>query len=214
MKVRVLIADSLRLSRESWTFLLNSDQRFMVVGECDTPEKVLELTAEKLPDIILMGLNAPITAVLNTITTIGQQHPESNIIAIDTICHSHYVKKMMKAGAKGYVTRNSSSEEMLNAILEVSRGARYICDEVKTLISYQLLVGESTENEPNVGAITNREMEIINKIKEGYSSKQIAGTLLISYRTVEVHRHNILRKLKIKNTAGLINFIHTTAAFC
>lgn len=214
MKIRVLIADSLRLSRESWAFLLNSDQRFMVIGECDTPEKVVELASEKLPDIILLGLNSPVSTVLGVISTISSKYPETHIIGIDTISHSHFVKKMMKNGAKGYVTRNSSTEEMLTAILEVSRGNRYICEEVKTLISYQLLVGEANENEPNLSAITNREMEIINKIKEGYSSKQIAGTLLISYRTVEVHRHNILRKLKIKNTAGLINFIHTTAAFC
>jgi len=214
MKIRVLIADSLRLSRESWAFLLNSDQRFMVVGECDTPEKVVEIASEKRPDIVLLGLNAPVSAVLGVINTISTSQTDTYVIGIDTVCHSNYIKKMMKSGAKGYVTRNSSTEEMLTAILEVSRGNRYICDEVKTLISYQLLVGETSENEPNVSAITNREMEIINQIKEGYSSKQIAGSLLISYRTVEVHRHNILRKLKIKNTAGLINFIHTTAAFC
>ena len=122
-----------------------------------------------------------------------------------------YAKKMLQIGAKGYVTKNSSKEEMIKAILEVNNGNKYICDEIKNNISE--LVLEENKDTPNVNALTEREIQIINLIKEGFSSKEIANQLNISLKTVEVHRHNILKKLKLKNSASLVNFINNTATY-
>jgi len=113
---------------------------------------------------------------------------------------------MLQIGARGYVTKNSSKEEMIMAILEVHAGNRYICDEIKNNISE--LVMDDNRDTPNVNALTEREIQIINLIKEGQSSKEIAANLNISLKTVEVHRHNILKKLKLKNSASLVNFIN------
>jgi DNA-binding NarL/FixJ family response regulator len=117
---------------------------------------------------------------------------------------------MLQIGAKGYVTKNSSKEEMIKAILEVNEGSKYICDEIKNNISE--LVLEENKDIPNVNALTEREIEIINLIKEGQSSKEIAVSLNISLKTVEVHRHNVLKKLKLKNSASLVNFINQSAS--
>ena len=120
-----------------------------------------------------------------------------------------YAKKMLQIGARGYVTKNSSKEEMMKAIMEVYEGNKYICDEIKNNISE--LVLEENKEVPNVNALTEREIQIINLIKEGMSSKEIAANLNISLKTVEVHRHNVLKKLKLKNSASLVNFINSTA---
>src|SRR4030095_6412322 len=122
-----------------------------------------------------------------------------------------YAKKMLQIGARGYVTKNSSKEEMIKAILEVNEGNKYICEEIKNNISE--LVLEENKETPNVNALTEREIQIINLIKEGMSSKEIANQLSISLKTVEVHRHNILKKLKLKNSASLVNFINNTASY-
>jgi DNA-binding NarL/FixJ family response regulator len=122
-----------------------------------------------------------------------------------------YAKKMLQIGAKGYVTKNSSKEEMMKAILEVHQGNKYICEEIKNNISE--LVLEENKDVPNVNALTEREIQIINLIKDGQSSKEIAGQLNISLKTVEVHRHNVLKKLKLKNSASLVNFINNTASY-
>ena len=119
-----------------------------------------------------------------------------------------YVKKMIQLGAKGYVTKNSSHEEMFKAIGEVMNGRIFICAEIKNILSDQALHSEL--NEPAVKHLSLREIEIIKLIKEGQSSKEISSTLKIATRTVDVHRHNILKKLKLKNTASLINYINTT----
>jgi DNA-binding NarL/FixJ family response regulator len=122
-----------------------------------------------------------------------------------------YAKKMLQVGARGYVTKNSSKEEMFTAISEVYRGNKYVCDEIKTIISDQLL--DDNQDIPSINSLTEREMQIIHHIREGHSSKEIASHLDISLKTVEVHRHNILKKLKLKNSASLVNFINSSAGY-
>jgi DNA-binding NarL/FixJ family response regulator len=118
---------------------------------------------------------------------------------------------MLQVGAKGYVTKNSSKEEMFTAITEVFKGNKYVCDEIKTIISDQLL--DENQDVPSINSLTEREIQIINHIREGLSSKEIANRLEISLKTVEVHRHNVLKKLKLKNSASLVNFINSNAGY-
>jgi DNA-binding NarL/FixJ family response regulator len=109
------------------------------------------------------------------------------------------------------VTKNSSKEEMIKAIMEVYKGNKFICEEIKNIISDQLLTDQPEV--PNINSLTEREIQIINYIKEGSSSKEIATALNISLKTVEVHRHNILKKLKLKNSASLVNFINSSTSY-
>jgi two-component system invasion response regulator UvrY len=120
-----------------------------------------------------------------------------------------YAKKMLRLGAKGYVTKNSPRQEMLEAIAEVSKNQVYVCQEVKNILSDQMLNGDQVN--PDINNLSDREMQIVRALKEGLSSKEIAAELSISLKTVEVHRHNILKKLKLKNTVSLINFINSQA---
>jgi DNA-binding NarL/FixJ family response regulator len=109
-------------------------------------------------------------------------------------------------GAKGYVTKNSSRDEFVNAILDVNAGNKFICEEIKNIVAQQELDDDS--GHPDMNMLSKREIEVVQLIKEGLSSKEIARSLDISLKTVEVHRYNILRKLKLKNTASLVNFIN------
>ena len=119
-----------------------------------------------------------------------------------------YAKRMLQLGAMGYVTKNSSKDEMITAILEVQAGRKFICDEVKNILAQQEL-DEGTTPVSDMNNLSKRELDIIRLIKEGLSSKEIAQQLEISLKTVEVHRYNILKKLNLKNTAALVNFINT-----
>jgi DNA-binding NarL/FixJ family response regulator len=118
---------------------------------------------------------------------------------------------MLQVGALGYVTKNSPKEEMVTAILEVYKGNKYICAEIKNIISEELFEGK--EKDTDISGLTDRELEIIQLIKVGKSSKEIAGFLHISFKTVEVHRHNILKKLKLPNASALVNFINSSERY-
>jgi DNA-binding NarL/FixJ family response regulator len=208
-KISVLIADDHKLIRETWSFILNNDSRFTVVAECGDSEQAVEMAKSKKPQIVLMDINMLPISGFEATEKIRKVSPASRIIGISMHSQPAYAKKMLQIGARGYVTKNSSKEEMITAIMEVHGGNKYICDEIKNNISE--LVLEENKDVPNVNALTEREIQIINLIKEGQSSKEIAVSLNISLKTVEVHRHNILKKLKLKNSASLVNFINSVA---
>jgi DNA-binding NarL/FixJ family response regulator len=210
-KVSILIADDHKLIRETWSYILNNDPRFEVVAECGDSEQAVEVARQKRPQIILMDINMTPLSGFEATEKIRKVSPASKIIGVSMHSQPAYAKKMLQIGARGYVTKNSSKEEMIKAILEVNSGNKYICDEIKNNISE--LVLEENKDTPNVNALTEREIQIINLIKEGFSSKEIASQLNISLKTVEVHRHNILKKLKLKNSASLVNFINNTATY-
>lgn len=205
-KINVLIADDHKLIRETWSYILNSDDRFQVIAECGDSEHAVEVTRQKKPDIVLMDINILPISGFEATEKIRRVSPQTKVIGVSMHSQPAYAKKMLQIGAKGYVTKNSSKEEMIKAILEVNDGSKYVCDEIKNNISE--LVLEENKDMPNVNALTEREIQIINLIKEGQSSKEIATSLNISLKTVEVHRHNVLKKLKLKNSASLVNFIN------
>jgi DNA-binding NarL/FixJ family response regulator len=205
-KINVLIADDHKLIRETWSYILNSDPRFQVIAECGDSEQAVEMTKLKRPHIVLMDINIMPISGFEATERIKRVSPTTKVIGVSMHSQPAYAKRMLQIGAKGYVTKNSSKEEMIRAILEVNEGSKYICEEIKNNISE--LVLEENKDIPNVNALTEREIEIINLIKEGHSSKEIAATLNISLKTVEVHRHNVLKKLKLKNSASLVNFIN------
>ena len=210
-KITILIADDHKLIRETWTYILNSDERFEVLAECGDAQEAVELAKELSPNIVLMDINmAPFNGFEAT-EQIRKVSPESKVIGVSMHSQPAYAKKMLQVGAKGYVTKNSSKEEMFNAITEVNNGNKYVCNEIKTIISDQLL--DDNHDVPSINSLTEREMQIIHHIREGHSSKEIASHLDISLKTVEVHRHNILKKLKLKNSASLVNFINSSAGY-
>ena len=210
-KISVLIADDHKLIRDTWSYILNNDPRFQVIAECGDSEAAVEAAKIKRPNIVLMDINMMPISGFEATERIRKVSPMSKIIGVSMHSQPAYAKKMLQIGAKGYVTKNSSKEEMMKAILEVFNGNKYICDEIKNNISE--LVLEENKDVPNVNALKERQMQIINLIKDGQSSKEIASHLNISLKTVEVHRHNVLKKLKLKNSASLVNFINNTAAY-
>ena len=208
-KISILIADDHKLVRETWTHFLNEDPRFRVVADCGRTDEAVELARKKRPRVILMDIIMNPFSGIEATRQIRASSPDSGIVGVSMHSEPAYAKRMIEMGARGYVTKNSSRNEMIKAILAVNDGKKYICDEIKNIISSQLL--EETPVDPDINALTRREIEIINFIKDGFRSREIAVRLELSLKTVEVHRHNILKKLKLKNVATLVNFIHNSS---
>ena len=203
-KITILIADDHMLIRDTWSSILNSDPRFQVISRCSNGEEAIREAQKLRPKVVLVDINMTPVSGIEATQQIRKFSPASKIIGVSMHSQPAYVKKLLKLGAHGYVTKNSPQQEMFEAIEEVMKGNRYICSEVKTILSEQAF------DEENSGAnsLSNRELEIIKYIKDGLSSKEISGALNISLKTVEVHRHNILKKLNLKNSAALVNYIN------
>jgi DNA-binding NarL/FixJ family response regulator len=207
--ISILIADDHKLIRETWAFILNGDPRFNVIGSCSNSEEAVRMSRQKQPQVILMDINMVPFSGIEATRQIREASPESRVIGVTMHTQPAYAKKMMQLGASGYVTKNSSKEEMINAILEVSRGNKFVCEEIKDLLTESV---EAPSPTSPIDSLTEREMDVINLIRQGYSSKDISLKLEISIKTVEVHRHNILKKLKLKNAVSLIHFMNSSSA--
>ena len=207
-KITILLVDDHKLIRDSWSFILNNDPRFQIIGETSGGNEAIELAKVRKPQIVLMDVNmAPVNG-FDATREIRKFSPDSKVIGISMYSMPAYAKRMLQMGAMGYVTKNSSKDEMFEAIVEVSNGKKYVCGEVKDILALQELEDDGVR-QPDMNVLSRREIEIVHLIREGMSSKEIALKLDVSLKTVEVHRYNILKKLGLKNTASLVNFINS-----
>lgn len=207
-KTTIVIVDDHTLIREMWGFVLESNPEFSVTGQSGTAEEGIELAKGLQPDLVLMDINLPNMDGIEALKEVKKVSPGSKILGVSLHTQPAYAKKMMKEGASGYVTKSSSREEMFKAITQILQGKKYICDEIKNILSEQMLNGDG--DDAGINSLSRRELDIMAFVKQGQSSKEIAETLNISVKTVEVHRYNILKKLNLKNSAALVNFIHSS----
>lgn len=203
-KTTILIVDDHTLVRETWSYVLSNHPDFTVLGEAGSGEEGVELAKNLMPDVVIMDINLPSMSGINATQQIRKYSPFSKVLGVSLHTQPTYARKLMQMGASGYVTKNSTREEMILAISEVQKGNKYICKEIKDILSEQMLNSDGESN--GINELSQREIEIISCIKKGMSSREIADVLYISVKTVEVHRYNILKKLNLKNAAALVNF--------
>ena len=209
-KISVLIADDHKLLRETLGHLIDKDPEFEIVALCSNSQEAVDETLAREPDLVLMDINMGPFSGIEATLKIADQCLRTRIIGMSAHADPLYVKKMLKTGANGYVTKNSPTVEMLDAMKKVHGGENYVCDEIKNILCGQL--GQETPAD-YLRSLTDREIQIVEFIKEGQSSKEIAVTIGVTIKTVEVHRHNILKKLKLKNAAALVNFVFNNAQY-
>lgn len=205
-EITILIVDDHQLIRETWTFILNSDPRLRVIAQCGNAGEAIQLAKELKPHIVILDINMSPISGIEAASDIRKHAPGSKIIGVTVHSQVSYVKKLLKLGATGYVTKNSPHSELIDAIINVSEGRRYICSEVKNKLAEQVFELNNT----GMDVLTSREVEVIKHVAQGLSSKEISAEMNISQKTVEVHRYQVLKKLNIRNSAALVNYINST----
>ena len=209
-KITILIVDDHKLIRETWRYLLASETGFDVIGDCGDAQEAVDIARIKKPNIILMDIDLPPFSGVEATRQVRKFSPGSKTIGVSMHSHPTYVKKMFQAGARGFITKNSTREEMLLGITEVNNGNEFICSEIRMVMDKTEKAAE--EETQDINLLTSREIEIISLIKAGKSSREIAEILFISLKTVQGHRQNIHKKLKLNNSASLINYINNSAS--
>lgn len=205
-KITILLVDDHRLLRDSWAGILNADSRFRVIADTGNGAEAVEMVKNLQPAIVLLDINMIPVDGFEVTRHICRNNSQSRVIGLSMYRDIISVKRLLVIGAMGYLTKNSSKEEMMLAITEVNNGNRYICDDVKNILAHREL--EDDKSVLIFNSLTEREIEIVQQVKKGFSSREIALMLDIRQKTVEVHRSNILRKLKLKNSASLVNYFN------
>ncbi len=210
-RIKVYLVDDHRMMLDMWNSLLSIDNRFSVVGISTDGRLALEEIKVKLPNVVLMDISMPGISGIDLTRTIKEKFPLTQVLAVSMHTNVLTIKQILSAGASGYMSKTSSFEEMVQAILSVYEGKHYIAEDIKNLIAEQML-GENEDNPVNrINSLTKRELEIISMIREGLSSHDIALKLFISQRTVEVHRYNIFKKLNVSNVVSMMKVLNQEA---
>ncbi len=202
-KIRILIADDHQLFRNGLKILLNAFPEFEVVAEASNGEEFLRILKETPVDVALMDINMPEMDGIEATRKGMKLYPELEVIALSMYGEEEYYYKMVDAGAKGFILKDSDISEVKDAILTIRKGGNYFSQE---LLYHVIQKFKHRENESKSANLSKREKEILFKICEGFSNQEIAETLFISKRTVDKHRANLLGKTNSKNTASLILF--------
>jgi len=204
-KIRIIIADDHLLIAETWATLINMDPDFEVVKVYDNTKTMIDEITEIKPDIAILDININPFSGIEATKMIKKLAPGTRIIGVSMHNQPSFAKKMLRNGAMGYVTKNSTKIEMYDAIRTVMKGDKYICAEIQKNITNQMLVDD---DDNKLSTLTEREIEIIKLIKNGSTNKEIAEQLFLSPRTVETHRARILKKLDLKNSLSLVKYIN------
>jgi DNA-binding NarL/FixJ family response regulator len=202
-KIRIIIADDHQLFRNGLKILLNAFPEFEVVGEASNGEEFLKILKNTQADVALMDINMPEMDGIEATKKGLKLCSEINFIALSMYGEEEYYYKMVDAGAKGFLLKDSDISEVKEAILTVVKGGNYFSQE---LLYHVIQKIKHRENESKSANLSKREKEILFKICEGLSNQEIAENLFISKRTVDKHRANLLGKTNSKNTASLILF--------
>lgn len=202
-KIKIIITDDHQLFRNGLKILLNSFPDFEVTGEASNGEEFLKLIQSVKADIALMDINMPELDGIEATRRGLKLVPSINIIALSMYGEEDYYYRMVDAGAKGFLLKDSDISEVREAILTVMKGGSYFSQE---LLYHVIQKIKHREQESKAANLSRREKEILTKICEGLSNQEIADTLFISKRTVDKHRANLLGKTNSKNTASLILF--------
>ncbi len=207
MAIRLILVDDHEVVRSGLRMLLGAEADVEIVGEAGTAAEALATTRQVRPDVILMDIGLPDMSGIDAARQIKQRFPEVAIVALTIHEDEQYFFKMLEAGASGYVPKRAAPGELLTAIRAASRGEVYLYPSLAKLLVRDYLGQERPAGEKShLDGLTEREREVLTYLAEGATNEEIAASLVISPKTVERHRENIMRKLNLHSRAELVRY--------
>lgn len=198
--LRILIADDYPLVRAGMAQVLSTEPSFIVVGEAETAESVLDLAVKLYPDVILLGLSLPDASSLEVCRTLVREQPGIKVIILTVFDEDTQVLDYIKAGASGYLLKDIAQSTLIDAVKATCRWGSYIHPSVADkLINEYSKLNARVRGQNAEGALTTREIEVLARVAEGRTNKEIANELYISEKTVKNHITNVFKKLKVSD---------------
>lgn len=208
-KIKVVIADDHQIFIEGIKSLIRDSEKVSLVGEARDGETLMQVLKLKGPDVVLMDVSMPNMNGIEATRKIRLQFPAMKILGLTMSDDADSVSEMMRAGALGYLLKTTGKAELINAISHVYRGEKYLSSEMSMKLIEKMFDENEKEpvvNTPRKAEITKRELDIVRLIAQELTNVEIAKKLNNSPMTIITHRENLLRKLGVKNTAGLVKY--------
>ncbi len=203
--IRVLVADDHMIVRSGIRHVLESESGFEVVGEAGSGGEALALTSELKPDVVVLDISMPDQSGLEVAARIREGAERARVLILSMHNHAEYVLESVRAGAHGYLLKDTAATDLREAIRAVCRGESYFSPPVASRLSAAVR-REAEARQTGLELLTGRERDVLLGIARGRTNKEIAAELGISHRTVETHRESLMRKLQIHTVAELTRF--------
>lgn len=209
--IKVILVEDHLVVRNGIKLLLDTSGEVEIISEAKDGSELMDLLNKGLqPDIVLSDINMPLMDGLEVTSYLSEKYPKIRVILLSMLNTVNQVIDAFERGAKGYLVKNVGYNELIFAVKHVASGGRYICEEI-TMMMINILSSSSATNvlkkESNLDLdLSEREIEVLQLISEGYTNMEIADKLFLSKRTVEGHRQSLINKVKVKNSAELIKF--------
>lgn len=205
-KIKILIADDHKIFRDGIRSILEKEKDLEVVDEAANGSEVLEKLESTEVDVIILDLDLGKPTGIEITAIIREKYPEVRVLVLSMIGLHDFVIQALETGAKGYILKNTGKDEVITAIRSVAKGDSYFSKEVSSILVEQLHKPRTIKKRTDGIPLTAREIEVLQLIAQEFSNPEIARKLFISIRTVDTHRRNLLEKLGLKNTAGLVKY--------
>jgi len=204
---RVLIAEDHKMMREGLRSLLEEKLGYDCVAEANDGYEAVRKAKEFHPDIVIMDIMLPNLNGIEATRQIKSQQPEIEVVVLSMHATRNYVLQVLQAGASAYLLKDSAVEDLAAALMAVSKGGMYLSSAITTAAALKNeAAGISPKNLADVPRLTKRELQVLQLIADGRSTKEIAATLEVSVKTIETHRKQIMDKLSIRTIAGLTKY--------
>lgn len=202
--IKIILVDDHTLFRKGMMFLLNTYDDIKIIAEASNGQELLDILSSQQADVVLIDIEMPVMNGIDATQKAIERYPDLKIISLSMYGEESYYYKMINAGAKGFILKNSDIDEVTTAIRTVMNGSTYFSSDV--LYNVVKNITEVSEKKENLPQLSEREMEVLEHICKGLSNEEIGQILFISKRTVEKHRANLLAKTNCKNTANLVMY--------
>jgi DNA-binding NarL/FixJ family response regulator len=207
--IKIILADDHQLVRDGIRSLIKEAKNIEVVGEASDGIELLAMVSELKPDIIVLDVSMPRLSGIDACKRISDDFPGVKVLILSMFTNEEYIFNAIKAGAKGYLPKNTSKKELLEAIYSINMGKEYFSEYISNIIlkSYIKKVKANDDysgNKQNI--LSSRELEVLTLFAEGNTNSVIAEKLFLSVRTVESHKNHIMQKLELKTTVDLVKF--------
>ncbi len=208
-KIRIILVEDHVIVRDGIKMILQSERNIEIVGEASSYSELKKMLEYMNPDILIMDISLPDVSGIEITTKLSKSHPEIKVIILSMHIKEDFIFNSIKAGTRGYLPKNTSKSDLINAVNTVYKGGEYYSAEVSNIVLKSYLrkaKGQAPESEDRMKQLTAREEELLKMFVSGMSNKEIAEKLFISARTVESHKNHIMNKLKLETNIDLLRF--------
>ncbi|WP_061958548.1 response regulator [Cupriavidus pauculus] len=200
--IRVVIADDHAVVRNGLRHILERESDVAVVGEAAKGSEVPQIVRDTTPDVILLDLSMPGRSGLELVRHVKTEYPASRVLVLTMHAEEQYVVRAFRAGAAGYLTKDSAANDLIDALRKVAGGGTYVSQEM----AEKLALGVQERSDAPHASLSDRELEVFRRIVNGESLSEIAEALCVSAKTVSTYKMRLLEKLQLRSDAALVRY--------